>query len=170
MSHPQQVRRYTPDEYYRLERNADHRSEFYDGEIFAMAGGSARHSQICANILRHLGNKLERAKGVGSRFPPLSVLKNQSRGSASLAVAGQPHRPGRSLRVQRRNEPGCVVEHPPPVGPRVVAAGEYRLEVQSSTGPSPGKSGMAISGKAASNFHAYTKKRPGWSNRWTETW
>ena len=61
MSHAQQVRRYTPDEYYRLEAEADHRSEFYDGEIFAMAGGSARHGQICANILGYLWNKLEGA-------------------------------------------------------------------------------------------------------------
>jgi Uma2 family endonuclease len=59
MSIPQQVRRYTADQYYRLEALADHRSEFYDGEIFAMAGGSARHNRICLNILRHLGNKLE---------------------------------------------------------------------------------------------------------------
>ena len=87
MSHPQQVRRYTPDEYYRLEAHADHRSEFYDGEIFAMAGGSARHSQICANILRHLGNKLDgtscvpfgsdlklRVKATGLRtYPDVSV-------------------------------------------------------------------------------------------------
>jgi Uma2 family endonuclease len=59
MSYAQQVRRYTPDEYYRLEAQAEHRSEFYDGEIFAMAGGSARHNRICLNILRQLGNKLE---------------------------------------------------------------------------------------------------------------
>jgi Uma2 family endonuclease len=59
MCHAQQVRRYTPDEYYRLEAQADHRSEFYDGEIFAMAGSSLRHNRICANIIRHLGNKLE---------------------------------------------------------------------------------------------------------------
>ncbi len=87
MSYPQQVRRYTPDEYYRLEAHADHRSEFFDGEIFAMAGGSARHSQICANVLRQLGNKLDgtacvpfgsdlrlRVKATGLRtYPDVSV-------------------------------------------------------------------------------------------------
>jgi len=61
MSHAQQVRRYTPDEYYRLEVQADYRSEYYDGEIFAMAGGSIRHSRISGNIYRHLANKLEGA-------------------------------------------------------------------------------------------------------------
>ena len=87
MSISQHVRRFTPDEYYRLEAEADYRSEFYDGEIFAMAGGSARHSRICANILRHLGNKLEgtpcvpfgsdlkfRVKATGLRtYPDVSV-------------------------------------------------------------------------------------------------
>jgi Uma2 family endonuclease len=87
MSYAQKVRRYTPDEYYRLEVQADHRSEFYDGEIFAMAGGSARHNRICLNILRHLGDKLEgrpcvpfgldlklRVKATGLRtYPDVSV-------------------------------------------------------------------------------------------------
>jgi Uma2 family endonuclease len=59
MSQAQQIRRYTPDEYYRLEAAADHRSEYFNGEIFAMAGASFRHNRICGNILRHLGNKLE---------------------------------------------------------------------------------------------------------------
>jgi Uma2 family endonuclease len=61
MSTAQQIRRYTPDEYYRLEAHADHRSGYYDGEVFAMAGGGARHSQICANILGHLWSKLKGA-------------------------------------------------------------------------------------------------------------
>jgi Uma2 family endonuclease len=59
MTTPEPIHRYTPEEYYRLEAQADHRSEFYNGEIFAMAGGSARHSMIGGNVLRHFGNKLE---------------------------------------------------------------------------------------------------------------
>lgn len=59
MGTPEPLRRYTPAEYYELEAAADARSEFYDGEIFLMSGGSARHSMIGGNILRHLGNKLE---------------------------------------------------------------------------------------------------------------
>jgi hypothetical protein len=34
------LKKYTPQEYLALERVAKHRSEFYRGEIFAMAGGS----------------------------------------------------------------------------------------------------------------------------------
>ncbi len=91
MSYARQTRRYTPDEYYRLEVQADHRSEFCDGEIFAVAGGSARHAQICANILAHLVNKLQgtpcvpfgsdlklKVKATGLRtYPDVSIYRGQ---------------------------------------------------------------------------------------------
>src|SRR4051794_35245398 len=50
MTSPQPVKRFTPAEYYALEREADYKSDYYRGEIFAMAGGSAGHSLITANI------------------------------------------------------------------------------------------------------------------------
>jgi len=43
--------RYTAEEYLELERAAEFRSEFHDGQIFAMAGTSMRHSRIVANVL-----------------------------------------------------------------------------------------------------------------------
>ena len=52
------IRRYTSAEYYALEAEADERSEYFDGEIFVVSGGSARHSMIGGNIIRHLGNQL----------------------------------------------------------------------------------------------------------------
>jgi Uma2 family endonuclease len=48
----------TEDEYLKIEREADTRSEFVHGEIFAMAGGSADHALIAANTIRALGNGL----------------------------------------------------------------------------------------------------------------
>lgn len=48
----------TEAEYLAIERVAECRSEFYHGEIFAMAGGSPEHSLIGANLLRELGNRL----------------------------------------------------------------------------------------------------------------
>ncbi len=53
------TQRYTPQEYYRLERAASHKSEFVHGEITAMAGGSSRHSLIISNLLREIGNRLK---------------------------------------------------------------------------------------------------------------
>ena len=51
--------RYTPQEYVALERSAQHKSEFYRGELFAMVGGSPRHNDIAGNIYHALRNLLK---------------------------------------------------------------------------------------------------------------
>jgi len=50
--------RLTPQEYLRIEREAEWKSEYVDGEMFAMAGASPRHTQIVGNLVRLLGNEL----------------------------------------------------------------------------------------------------------------
>ena len=42
---------YSPVEYLALEETAEYRSEFYQGEIFAMSGGSANHNRITRNLV-----------------------------------------------------------------------------------------------------------------------
>jgi Uma2 family endonuclease len=42
--------RYTPEEYLALERNAEFRSEYIDGRIIAMTGGSIPHNYIVGNV------------------------------------------------------------------------------------------------------------------------
>jgi Uma2 family endonuclease len=41
---------YSPEEYLALEEAADYKSEYYAGEIFAMAGGSYEHVRITGNV------------------------------------------------------------------------------------------------------------------------
>lgn len=53
-----QKKRYTPEEYLALEEKAEYRSEYDNGEIIAMAGGSFNHAQIIANLGRNIGNKI----------------------------------------------------------------------------------------------------------------
>jgi Uma2 family endonuclease len=50
---------YTLEEYIALEKHSEERYEFFDGAVFAMVGGSANHSRIITNVIRHLQNKLE---------------------------------------------------------------------------------------------------------------
>ena len=45
---------YSADEYLVLEENADYRSQFYNGEIFAMAGASRRDNTVASNTLANL--------------------------------------------------------------------------------------------------------------------
>jgi Uma2 family endonuclease len=42
--------RYTPAEYLALEERAEFRSEYHDGEIIPMAGGSLNHNEIITNL------------------------------------------------------------------------------------------------------------------------
>ena len=48
------------DEYLEAEKHAEYRSEFHDGEIFAMAGGTPEHALIASNTGRALGNALQK--------------------------------------------------------------------------------------------------------------
>ena len=47
----QQPRFYSPEEYLLLEREAEFRHEYLDGEIFEMAGGKKRHNRISINMI-----------------------------------------------------------------------------------------------------------------------
>jgi Uma2 family endonuclease len=48
----------TPEQYLELERQADTKSEYFAGEIFAMAGASPEHSLITVNVTIALGPQL----------------------------------------------------------------------------------------------------------------
>ena len=62
MGQPNQQRRYTPEEYFALEASSEERHEYFDGEIFAMAGGTKSHNLITQNFTMALRGSL-RGKG-----------------------------------------------------------------------------------------------------------
>ncbi|MBD2559395.1 MULTISPECIES: Uma2 family endonuclease [Nostoc] len=47
-------RYYTPEEYLELEEVADYKSEYIDGQIIPMAGGTINHNQIALNLSTEL--------------------------------------------------------------------------------------------------------------------
>jgi Uma2 family endonuclease len=55
----QPKQRLTPEQYLRRERDSLDKHEFYRGEVFAMAGGSAEHSRVTANAIRRIGDRLD---------------------------------------------------------------------------------------------------------------
>lgn len=59
MGIPKAVHRFSVEEYYDREEDEVYKSEFYDGEIFAMAGGTAEHSLIAASLIGPLCSRLK---------------------------------------------------------------------------------------------------------------
>jgi len=49
-----QQRYYTPEEYLELEEVAEYKSEYIDGQIISMAGGTVNHNQIALNLSTEL--------------------------------------------------------------------------------------------------------------------
>ena len=48
----------SPEEYIEREKTAVRKHEYYQGEIFAMSGGTLNHALVGANVIRALGNVL----------------------------------------------------------------------------------------------------------------
>ena len=55
-----QIAYITPEEYLALEREAEYKSEYFNGEIFAMSGASPAHNQIVTNIVGELYAKFKK--------------------------------------------------------------------------------------------------------------
>lgn len=51
-------KKYTPEEYLALEEKAEYRSEFWNGEIIKMSGGTGNHNSITLNIAGELKSRL----------------------------------------------------------------------------------------------------------------
>ena len=51
---------YTAEEYLTLDRSASYKSEFHDGQIYAMTGASRQHNLVSGNIYRELSLQLNK--------------------------------------------------------------------------------------------------------------
>lgn len=58
----QPKRKYSLEEYFEIERNSEEKFEYYDGNIWSMAGASPEHEQIVINSGAHL-RELLRGRG-----------------------------------------------------------------------------------------------------------
>ena len=52
--------RLTPEQYLQAERAAETRSEYYQGHVYAMSGGSYQHGQIIMNFAGELHAALKK--------------------------------------------------------------------------------------------------------------
>lgn len=61
----EQPKHYTKEEYFALEEQTSYKSEYHNGEVVAMAGGSAVHNLIAANTLRRILEGLDNHDCIG---------------------------------------------------------------------------------------------------------
>ncbi|MBL8188037.1 MAG: Uma2 family endonuclease [Acidobacteria bacterium] len=57
--------RYSPEEYLAFERNSETKHEYLDGQIYAMAGASPTHNQICFNSIVAVGSQIMDSTCIG---------------------------------------------------------------------------------------------------------
>ena len=88
----QSITKITEEEYLRLERAADYKSEYIGGKIFAMPGGSVRHSRLIINWSTELQIKLRGSQCLP--YPSDARVRTPSTGSYVYAdvsvVCGEP--------------------------------------------------------------------------------
>jgi Uma2 family endonuclease len=70
-------RRYTFEEYVRLEADSNVKHEFFDGEIYAMAGGTPEHAALAANAIGEL-SRVFRDRGCTVYSPDLRLRSLQT--------------------------------------------------------------------------------------------
>ena len=59
MGLPQPIKFITPEEYLRIERAAEFKSEYFAGEMFAMPRGTPQHSLLRTSVIGELGSRLK---------------------------------------------------------------------------------------------------------------
>lgn len=69
-------KRYTVEEYFALEETSEVRHEYFDGEIFAMAGTTLNHSRLASNIEFSLRKQRKQHCDVFRESVKLEVIKD----------------------------------------------------------------------------------------------
>ena len=87
------VNRLSAEQYLSQERQSETKSEYFDGEIFAMAGVSREHNQISANLIRVFGNQLlDKPYSVYSSDMKVMIKKARKYTYPDLVIACQTER------------------------------------------------------------------------------
>lgn len=98
VAQPQQ--QWTIEEYLSMERAAEERHEYLDGDVYAMAGESSEHADICTNLVSELRMQLKgtpcrvRSKDTKVRSGPAPQQRRQRQGLFSypdlVVICGEP--------------------------------------------------------------------------------
>jgi Uma2 family endonuclease len=101
----------SPEEFLAIDREAEFKSEYYDGEIVAMSGASLRHNRIVANLVAALHSQLRR--GPCQVFPSDMRVWNPVRRSYTfpdvVVVCGRPEVADGKQDVLELDSIGCTL-------------------------------------------------------------
>jgi Uma2 family endonuclease len=91
-THAHDVARVTPEQFLAMDREAEFKSEYYDGEIVAMTGGSLRHSRIASNLIGTLHGQLSRGpcQAFGSDMRVWNAVQRSYTFPDVVVVCGRP--------------------------------------------------------------------------------
>lgn len=82
----------TPEMYLEIERAADRKSEYFEGQMFAMAGGTYSHFRLIGNLMGELYQAL---RGTGCQVGPTELRVRTPGGLYTypdiVAICGPPH-------------------------------------------------------------------------------
>jgi Uma2 family endonuclease len=100
MATPESKLVYTVEDYLAIERATDERHEYLDGQIYAMAGESPAHGDICTNLTREISIQLKStpcrvwSKDCKVRSGPAPLVRRSTKGLYSypdlVIVCGEP--------------------------------------------------------------------------------
>lgn len=86
------TKKYTPAEYLALEEKAERRSEYWNGEVVAMAGGNINHQQIVSNLTVAVSNKVRgRCRVFPSEMKVWVKRRDKFFYPDLTVICGQPH-------------------------------------------------------------------------------
>jgi len=99
----------SPEEYLALDRAAEQRSEYVNGQVYCMAGGTRRHSRICVNTITELSAATRDRCAVDSSNLRLFVEKTGAYFYPDVLVTCGPERAGNDLQDTITN-PQVLIE------------------------------------------------------------
>jgi Uma2 family endonuclease len=76
MGHSLEKKNYTVEEYFELEETSEIRHEYFDGEIFAMAGGTLNHNRLTRRVANLVESKAKNHCGVFTENVKLEAIKD----------------------------------------------------------------------------------------------
>ena len=101
----------SPEDYLRLERAAEFKHEYYEGEIRAMAGAKYAHNRLCANLTIEIGSQLRgRSCAVVGSDQRLQILSGRAYVYPDLTVVCGPPEFNENKNLDTLLNPTLLVE------------------------------------------------------------